>query len=271
MIMSDTTQLEKEFSIEELRDSIGWWTRKIQLTIPNDLSVLFHLVNLSESKKYGSKTSEKRGPNNEELLRATLEYSDNLVFLPSIEFEGQGRLTKKEKEAGKEEKLITKKIPAGIKRGSILVDEDGNYVPKSDVEFFTVEGKKLEEKPSSLHLKNSPNVVEVGKTITLDEFLDHDIDYRYILFPIDGDGASFLDYLYELEGGSEPRFFTFEFNYRSSHQPKKAILQIITEDEEEYILMNVGRRFESKLIGYEEIPEEEELEIDEDFELDLSI
>ncbi len=262
----------KPFSIQELIESIGYYTRFIQFLM-NDEPYMFYIIRLTEAKKYGSKTSEKLNEQMELCQKQAYSLRDNLVFPYSKTIKGQGRLSKKEKEEGLTEKIIEKQIPAGIKRGFIKVDSDGNYVSNKEVQEVNLEGQPLEVHPSSLYFKNSPNHVELGNSITLNEALDHDINAQYILIPEEeGNDSKLKALMHELEDAVPPRFLALPFCYYPSTIPQDAFLQFIKEKETEYILMNVGVKINPQLMGLEEIPEEIidlEGEEFEDLELDF--
>jgi hypothetical protein len=259
----------KPFSIEELRESMGF-ARKIQFTI-KDKSLLFYLVRLSESKKYGTKTTEKITERMQLCVIGTYSLQDNLIFPPSRSVEGKGRLTKKEQEQGFTEKIFEKKLPAGIKRGAIRVDTEGNYIPTHEAEEVDLKGAPLPIFPSSLHLKKAPNAIELKEVIDINDVLDHDIAMHYVLFPVETKGDTELKaIIYNLEESSPPKFLTFKFNYYASTNPYDAFLQLIEEKGMEYILMSVGTRHITEYIGLEEFPEEV-LEIDEEFDLDFEL
>jgi len=265
-------EVEKEFSIEELEETISFLTRKIKLRVSND-NYMFHIVNLSEKKKYGTKKSEKIDINSGSCSKAFLSIRENQIIFPTTEYEGQGRITKKEREQGINEKIIKKVIHSGIKRGVISVDEDNDYVHKKEMEVFNAVGEKLEIIPSSLFLKNSPNEIIVEDTIDLNEAFDHNVRYRYILFPTDEDGnagANLNDFLFELEGSQDPKYLAFKFNFNASYEPRDAFLQLIEENGNEYILMNVGHKIETKYYGMESSLEDV-IEIDDDFDFDFSL
>jgi len=264
-------KVEKEFSIEELRETISWGTRKVKIRVSNN-TYSFYLVNLSEKKKYGSKTSEKLDVVSGKCSKAFLSVRENQVFLPTTEFKGQGKLTKKEIEDGRPEKIIDKVIHSGIKRGSILLDEDYDYVHKINIEVFNESLEKLEKIPSSLDLKNSPNEIVIEDTIDIDEALDHDIKYRYVFFPVDergGDDTNLIELLFDLENQQVPKYLSFMFNFYPSYEPKSAFIQIIEENDNEYVLMNVGNKNETIFYGLESSIGDVG-EIDE-FDFDLSI
>jgi hypothetical protein len=249
----------KPFSIEELRESTGF-ARKIQFTI-KDKSLLFYLVRLSESKKYGTKTTEKITERMQLCVIGTYSLQDNLIFPPSRSVEGKGRLTKKEQEQGVTEKTFEKKLPAGIKRGAIHID----------TEEVDLKGNPLPIYPSSLHLKKAPNAIELKEVIDINDVLDHDIAMHYVLFPVETKGDTELkEIIYNLEESSPPKFLAFKFNYYASTNPYDAFLQLIEEKGTEYILMSVGTHHITEYIGLEEFPEEV-LEIDEEFDLDFEL
>lgn len=262
--------IEKEFSIEDLKGSISYTTRKISLKVGND-TFLFHLVNLSEKKKYGTKSSEKIDENSGLCTNASLSHKENQIFLPGIKFKGKGKLTKKEKEKGMTEKIIDKNIHSGIKKGSIYIDEDGDYVHKKSVEVFDEANKKLDIIPSSLYLKNSPNEIDVDDTIDINEAFDHDIKSRYILFSSEeGDTADLIDLLYDLENSDITKYLAFKFNFFPGYESMDCFLQLIEENDTEYILMNVGNKIETKYYGMETLIGDD-LEIEDDFEFDFSL
>ncbi|MHA1146822.1 MAG: hypothetical protein ACTSR8_01100 [Promethearchaeota archaeon] len=268
--IQDPDEVEKQFSIEELRESISWGTRKIKIHF-NQEDIIFFIVNLSEKKKYGTKSSEKIDDNNNICSKASLSLRDNYVFLASTTFKGQGKMTKKEVEKGMNEKTISKTLHSGIKRGSIYIDEDGNFVHKKFIDFYDNDGKKLEKIPSSLYLKNSQNEIKLEKLIDINEALDHDVKSRYILFPEQEDAdENFRNLLYEFEDSDIPKYFSFKFNYYPSYEPMDAFLQLIEENENEYILMNVGNKNETRFFGMD-TSMGNVIDIDDEFEFDLSL
>jgi len=264
--------VEKEFSLEELKETISWNTRKVKLKVINN-TYSFFLANLSEKKKYGSKTSEKIDINSGLCSNAFLSVRENQIFLSSTEFKGEGKLTKSEREEGRREKIIPKVIHSGIKRGAIYLDEDKDFVFKKEIEVFNEEDKKLKLFNSSLFLKNSPNVIEIHDTIDINEAFDHNIKYRYVLFPEDEDSSdaiNLIELLYDLEEQNPPKYLAFKFNYYPNYHPKDAFLQLIEENDEEYILMNVGNKIEPIFYGLDSSVGDA-IEIEEDFDFDLSI
>jgi hypothetical protein len=261
---------KKSFLIEELRESVSSNTRRIKFKI-NDISTSFYIVRLSEKKKYGYKTSEKIDENMEPCLTATYSVLDNLIFPNSQNFEGKGRHTKRELEEGLKEKIIEKSIPSGIKKGSIHIDSDGDYVHRSEIEIVDREGNPVPIIPSSLYLKESPNVIELKKVMDINQIYDHDIVLHYLLFKTEGeDDAELKRSMHELEESIPPKFFTFKFNYYATTTPMDAFLQHIEENGMEYILLSAGTKHTIEFVGLEEFPEEI-FEIEEDIELDLSL
>lgn len=263
-------EIQKEFSIEELKETISWSTRKIKFIVNNE-PILFHLVNLSEKKKYGTKTSEKLDENLGLCSNASLSLRDNQLFLTTSNFEGRGRPTKKEQEQGMNEKIISKTLHSGIKKGAISIDEDGDFVHKKYIERFDEEGKKLEIIPSNLYLKNSPTEIQLEQVIDINDALDHDVKSRYILFPVEeGSDDNFRDLLYDMETSEIPKFLAFKFNYFPSYEPMDAFIQMIEENDNEYILINVGNKIDTKYFGMKSSIGDM-IEIDDDFEFDLSL
>ncbi len=261
--------MTKEFSIAELEESISKTTRNVMFEL-DKTRFLFYIVNLSEKKKYGSKSSEKLDEKMRSCSIASLTLQDNNIFLPSQTFEGEGKLTKKEIATGLNNKVIEKKIHSGISKGKVKIDEEGNYVRKSELTFYTKEGIKLKPINSSLFLKNSQNKILLKDIVNINGALDFEVLNRYVLFPHEEKSMNLLTKLLELENEVESHYYSFPFNYYESYEPMNAFLQVIKEDERNFILMNVGRKIEPLFIG-RETKMDDLIEIEEDFEFDLSI
>lgn len=260
---------EKEFSIEELLESSKKSFRRILLRAEG-ISTMFNLMALTPEKKVGYKVAVKMSENEELCIGASLSLSDNQVFFPSVEFEGKGKLTKKQIEEGFEEKLIYKSAPSGIKTG-IYINEDGDHVHKKEIVEYDEEDRIRVPLPSSLYYKNSPWEIDITDTMTVTDILDTEVNSRYILFPSeDQSDVDFKDLINNLETIEPPKFLSFKFNYTKNTIHKDAFLMLIDENGEEYILMCVGKKIEISWVGLEEIPEEN-MYIEEDLELDLEL
>jgi len=264
-------ELEKPFSIEELRESMSWSTRKIFLKT-KEFSARFYLVPLSQKKKYGTRRSVKLSEEQTDCIDSSLSLTDNLVFMPAVEYQGKGKLTKNEKEQGAEKKIINKIIPAGIKR-LIRVDEEGDYVHRKEIVEYNGEERLLPVLPSSLYYKNSPEEIQLTDLMFVDDILDTDVNSRYILFPDDGESdADFKDLINNIESLNPPKYLAFKFNFTANTEQKDAYLINIEENDIDYILMCVGTKIETQWVGLEELPEEymyfeEKLELEFDLGL----
>lgn len=250
---------EKPFSIEEIYNDITPHTPKIKLTsnIGEDtISTLFHLSALTRKKKYGSTESVKLTEDEDECINASLSITDNMIFYPSLEFRGEGKLTKAQKKQGIEKKIIIKKAYSGVKRG-VPVDENGDYVTKDNIMYCDENGEPLHEYESNLYSKYHPRDVKITEIADINTILDTNITSRYILFPVEGEyDDEFKTLINNMESTIPPKFLTFKFNYRSGTNQKDAYLLLIEENGNEYILMCVGEKMDIKWVGLEELPEE---------------
>lgn len=265
---------EKSFSIQEIFENITPHTPKIKLVSnlgSKKISTLFNISALTKKKKYGSKESIKLGENDEELIDATLSLTENIIFYPKIEFRGEGKLTKAQKQKGIEKKIIIKSVHGGIRK-SVPVDGEGNYVKKKNIEYYKREDEesKLPVYPSNLYSDKNPRKITINEVAEIERILDTNIQSRYILFPVEGeDDSEFKNLINNMETVG-PHFLTFKFNYRKGTNQKDAFLVLIEEDGNEYILMCVGLQMDIKWVGLEELPEEN-LFFFEKLDLDLKI
>jgi hypothetical protein len=130
-----------------------------------------------------------------------------------------------------------------------MIDDSGEWVEKSELEAVYEDGKPAELVPSSFD-----NPVELNKTVTLEEFLDHSISYVYLLE--NGDN----DKLPEIIKSSK-EIYTFTFNYRTDYEGLDAF--IMENDGALFIL--AGYKSDFEFIGLEEVSDvnTEEEDIDD--------
>jgi hypothetical protein len=266
---------EKPFSIEEIYSTISPHTPKIKLVSDlgtEKISTIFNIVALTRKKKYGSKESIKLAENNEECIDASLSITDNLIFYPRIEFKGEGRLTKAQREEGIEKKFIIKSIQSGLKHG-VSIDENGDFVKKKDIDYYDENEEPLPVYQSDLYSKYNKTEIKITELADIEEILDTNIVSRYILFPIKGEyDEDFKTLINNMESMVPPRFLSFKFNYRTGTNQKDAYLLNIEEKEMEYILMCIGEKMDIKWVGLEELPEESFYYFDElDLNLDMEL
>jgi len=135
--------------------------------------------------------------------------------------------------------------------GSSYLDKDGNQVAK--IIEVDEEGKEI-PKTSSMY----KSTINLGKTITIEEYSGYDVESTYVLNSENVEELTLL--LLEckilLEKG---QLFRFKYAYHDTIKPKEAIL--IPKDD--YIIVVVGEyvpptMLEVSQIIYEEVEEEEE-------------
>ncbi len=146
----------------------------------------------------------------------------------------------------------TMMIPSGG-IGSGILDDQGLWVDRSELNAFDSDGNPAEKLPASF---DAP--IELSKTVSMEEFLDH---YITAIYTMQGE-ENCPEFVTSLANGE---IYTFDFNYRASFEPSPAFMM---ENGGELFLL-VGKKAEFEFLGLEEsgLLEEEE-EGDEETESD---
>lgn len=261
---TEKAKMDKEFLIVKLiEQSKRPYTIKLKIPSVN-IEQSFNIIALSEEKKYGSKTRVKRTiDTNETCIRSYLQEKDNLIIPGSMEMDNCKGAQHTEKKIVLGEDIITKKIASGIKM--LYVDPDGSNVDRKLIKIFDESGKELPKFESSYDTG-----ITLDKMADIDEILDHDVDYRYILFPNPENETEVKNYqliIAELKK-NEPKFFKFKFVPTSIE--RDAFLQVISEQKNDFLLLNAGYKRVTSFTEPEKI-EESETETDiEESELEFS-
>lgn len=237
------------FSVDKLEEQASNRAR-IKLHVDwegKSIEPLFYLVSLTEEKRYGYRHFELRDDDGNEIRQAYLSV-DNRIFPRRISFDG-------------------KMIRGGLKR--IYIDEQGNTVERNQVQRVDYENNLVHRYPSSLFTEKDETMVHLEKKVTMEEALDIDVKYTYVLFPteINDDETinMFKEILARIEQGQPREYFCFLFNYRTSYSRYHAFLQLI----DGHVYMLVGNKNEMQYFKQEvEIEEVTEDDI-EDFELEF--
>jgi len=136
-------------------------------------------------------------------------------------------------------------IPSGGV-GHATLDEDGNWVDKSDLVTITELGEEAILKPSSFK-----GEILLEEIVQVEDIFEHNISSIYFLT---GVSEKLLEIVKSING-----FFTFEFNYRDSYAGTPAFL---VESNNNLFLL-IGNRIEFEFLSLEQ-----EAEVDEDDEDD---
>jgi len=194
-----------------------------QLIFHTDREYPFSITKLDRKKLYGWKDTEAYDSNGEECVKADIDSSGSFI------------------------------IPKGGRALGIL-DRDGNWVEKKKLKAVYKDGSPAVRLPSSF---DQP--IQLGKTVSLEEFLDYSIESVYILKP--GEGGE--DLLAQVKKTDE--IFTFSFNYHPGYEASHAFL--IEDKGNLFVLIGYPSQFE--FIRFEQIAEISVEEEDEDFEDDI--
>lgn len=261
---TEKAKMDKEFLIVKLIEQ-SKRPYSIKIKVPSlNIEQSFNIIALTEEKKYGSKTRVKRTiDTNETCIRSYLQEKDNLIIPGSMEMDNCKGAQHTEKKIVLGEDTITKKIASGIKM--LYVDSDGSNVDRKLIKIFDESGKELPKFESSYDTG-----ITLDKMADIDEVLDHDVDYRYILFPNPENETEVKNYqliIAELKK-NEPKFFKFKFVPTSIE--RDAFLQVISEQKNDFLLLNAGYKRVTSFTEPEKI-EESETETDiEESELEFS-
>ena len=149
-------------------------------------------------------------------------------------------------------------IPPGGK-GLGVLDREGNWVDKNQLVALLTDGSPAPLIPSSF---DAP--VELNRMVTIEEFLDYNIENVYAMTPVNV-GGGLADLVREAEG-----IYSFEFNYRADYEGSSAFLV----ESKDKLYMLVGSKTAFEYVGLEQTAEvnlEEEKEDSGDDELDFSM
>ncbi|MCP4148382.1 MAG: hypothetical protein GY757_11585 [bacterium] len=146
-------------------------------------------------------------------------------------------------------------IPKGGLGLGILNSKD-QWINRSELKAVDQEGKPVEKVPSTF---SAP--VELDKTVTIEEFLDHEITSTYAL-QSDNIPQEFID---EIANGP---IYTFIFNYREDYEGDPAFL--VENGGNLFIL--IGKPIICTYLSFQEAAEMEEItEEEDDDDLDFSM
>ena len=155
---------------------------------------------------------------------------------------------------------ITSDLYEGSKilpKGSIsqvLIDNDGNFVNRSELVGFNHENKKVEKVPSIFSIENS------CKKVNIDEFLSVSIKSIYQLNIVESMASNWG------KSFSNNDIYHFIFNYREDYEGDDAY--IISNGTDYFI--TVGKKYDFEYLEQNNIilnDEEEEIEDDLDFSM----
>jgi len=155
---------------------------------------------------------------------------------------------------------ITSDLYEGSKilpKGSIsqvLIDNDGNFVNRSELVGFNNENKKVEKVPSIFSVENS------CKKVNIDEFLSVSIKSIYQLNIVESMAGNWK------KSFSNNDIYHFIFNYREDYEGDDAY--IISNGTDYFI--TVGKKYDFEYLEQNNIilnDEEEEIEDDLDFSM----
>tara|TARA_B110000259_G_scaffold179478_1_gene219052 strand:- start:149 stop:745 length:597 start_codon:yes stop_codon:yes gene_type:complete len=155
---------------------------------------------------------------------------------------------------------ITSDLYEGSKilpKGSIsqvLIDNDGNFVNRSELVGFNHENKKVEKVPSIFSVENS------CKKVNIDEFLSVSIKSIYQLNIVESMAGNWK------KSFSNNDIYHFIFNYREDYEGDDAY--IISNGTDYFI--TVGKKYDFEYLEQNNIilnDEEEEIEDDLDFSM----
>ncbi|MHA1680812.1 MAG: hypothetical protein ACTSUE_07380 [Promethearchaeota archaeon] len=243
---------ENRFSMESLRSGISNRMRvKFHLSLDdgNTVEPLFHMVPLTEEKRYGRRSTIIRDEENR-LARECYIAFDSRIFPRRSEFEIHATGVKKS-------------IAGGI--SYVPVDEAGDAVRRSEIKH--VHPRTREEMPrysSNLYSDKTRVIVPLEERITLDGVLDIDVERVYVLFPSEESSASdvnqMMEHLVSLESGSVPNFIYTRFCLRESLNQYDGFLQVIEDD----LYFMLGFKKEVIYYGYDKNAEvDDNIDVDE--------
>lgn len=194
----------------------------------NGVECAFDIAKLDRKKLYGWKSVVAFDSNGNECLKMDLDQTGSFI------------------------------IPPGGK-GLGIIDLQGNWVDKSQLIALLDDGSPAQLVPSSFETP-----VELKQTVTIEEFLDYNIDYVYVMDPV-GSSQELLDLVKKTDG-----IYCFEFNYRTDYEGSTAFL--VESKDKLYLL--VGSKNEFEFIGLAEAAEinlEEESEGFDEDDLDFNM
>lgn len=126
-------------------------------------------------------------------------------------------------------------IPSGG-LGQGIVDEQGCWVERSELMVVDVDGNPAAILPSSF---DAP--IQLEQTVTVEDFLDH---YITAIYTMQGE-ENCPDFVKAIAEGP---IYTFDFNYRASHDPSAAFLM---ENGGEVFLL-VGKKGQFDFVGLDQ-------------------
>lgn len=145
-----------------------------------------------------------------------------------------------------------------IPKGGIgmgILDEDNNWITRSQLVAVNSNGEKIEQIPSSF---TAP--IQLNNKVSVEHFLDHSISSVYEL---PGDNSELIQLI-----GND--IYTFDFNYRTSYDTNPAFLLANAEG----LFMIVGFKNNFEFISLQEVSvvdAEEEVEETDEFDIDFSM
>ena len=194
----------------------------------NGVECAFDIAKLDRKKLYGWKSVVAFDSNGNECLKMDLDQTGSFI------------------------------IPPGGK-GLGIIDLQGNWVDKSQLIALLDDGSPAQLVPSSFETP-----VELKQTVTIEEFLDYNIDYVYVMDPV-GSSQELVDLVKKTDD-----IYCFEFNYRTDYEGSTAFL--VESKDKLYLL--VGSKNEFEFIGLAEAAEinlEDDSEGSEDDDLDFNM
>lgn len=202
--------------------------RKFKMLLPDGKNIEASLAKFTRGDIYGVKRRERRDVEGNPLKQARITL-DGFHLIPN-----KGTSTQ-------------------------IIDEEGNFVERGSTVVATLEGE-----PCPLTESMFSTGVDLKATITLEEYLHHDIERTYVLeseFPL---GALYEDCVARLEEGE---LYAFTYAWMATHDPSRAILLPV----EGTIVVAVGKQVTLKWVGpdtqvlalFEDIIEDEEFEFEE--------
>jgi hypothetical protein len=148
-------------------------------------------------------------------------------------------------------------IPSGGKAIASL-DSIGNWVNKSDLVAVDKDGFEAQLVESSY---SAP--IELQDTVTWEEFLDHSIEYVYVLTS-EQSSDSMIANVKNLNG-----VYTFGYNYRTDYESSPAF--IIESKDSLYML--IGTKLEFKYVGLDEsvdvVSNDDEISVDDEIDFGM--